>query len=126
MNYDQALEEIKSIILQKLDQEIPEEAFDPELGLTKQNFLDTLYTDIMALGYNFGDQQKAVEDIYEMQSPIYGETVELMEYTKERVADTAIHYQPYVRLFSDFHKSTQAGQKFEEVLANSKLACEKI
>jgi hypothetical protein len=126
MNYDQILGEIKKSIIEKLAQIVPEAAYLANPNLTKHTYLDSIYTDIMALGYNFGDIKKAVDDIYEMQSPLFGEGEEMYRTIQSRFVETASLYSFFVLIFSHFHKETQAGKDYEEVLAYIKLALEKL
>ena len=122
MNYNQALEGIKESIIEKLALVVSDEAYLANPNLPKRTYLNTIYTDIMALGYNFGDLKLAAGDIYEMQSPLFGEGKEFFKIIQMRVGETASHYPFFVEVFSDFHRKTQAGVDYEEVLDDVKLA----
>lgn len=116
MDYNGILSEIKTLFIQKLKAIVPQEAYDVNPLLGKEVYLDTVYTDIMSLGYNYNDIEKATDDIYEMQSALHGESKEFYEYIKFRVIETASLYPALVKLFSDFHSKTQNGEEFSAVL----------
>jgi len=124
MNHEQALTELQRVFLQKLDNLIDDDIVKGNPMLTKQAVLDIFYTNIMALGYNFGNKQKAIDDIYEMQSPLYGESVELMENIEARIESTIENFPGLIQLFSYFHKSTQAGKDAGEIVEQIKKALE--
>ncbi len=116
MDYNEILSEIKALFIQKLETIVPKEAYEANPLLGKEVYLDTVYTDIMSLGYNYNDIEKATDDIYEMQSALYGESKEFYEYIKLRVIETASLYPALVKLFSEFHSRTQNGDEFSAVL----------
>ena len=121
MDYNEILSEIKILFIEKLEKIVNDEAYKANLLLSKQSYLDTLYSDIMALGYNFGDIKKATEDIYEMQSALFGDSKELHKNIQLRVEETNRLYPALVNSFSKFHKETQEGEDFEKVLDEIKL-----
>lgn len=116
MDYNGILSEIKTLFIQKLEKLSPQEAYDVNPLIGKGAYLDTLYTDIMSLGYNYNDIKKATGDIYELQALLVGESNELYEYLKLGVIETASRYPELVKLFSDFHTKTQSGEDFSDVL----------
>ena len=116
MDYNGILSEIKQLFIQKLETIVPPEAYEANPLLGKVVYLDTVYTDIMSLGYNYNDIEKATDDIYEMQSALHGESKEFYEYIKLRVIETASLYPTLVKLFSEFHSKTQNGEEFSDVL----------
>jgi len=116
MDYNGILSEIKTLFIQKLKAIVPQEAYDVNPLLGKEVYLDTVYTDIMSLGYNYNDIEKATDDICEMQSALHGESKEFYEYIKFRVIETASLYPALVKLFSDFHSKTQNGEEFSAIL----------
>lgn len=124
MIYDQALNELKIVFIQQLNQLVDDNIVKENPTLTKQSLLDIFYTDIMALGYNRGDRQKAINDIYEMQSPIYGETDELLGIIQSRVDCTIEYFPGLIQMFTYFHLKTQAGQDAGEILGQIKKAFE--
>ncbi|MBL7969660.1 MAG: hypothetical protein JNK09_21850 [Prolixibacteraceae bacterium] len=124
MNHEQALKELESVFLQKLDKLIDDDIVKGNPMLTKQAVLDIFYTNIMALGYNNGNKQKAIDDIYEMQSPLYGESVELMENIEARIDTTIENFPGLIQMFSYFHYKTQAGQDAGEIVEQIKKALE--
>ena len=116
MDYNGILSEIKQLFIQKLETIVPQEAYEANPLLGKEVYLDTVYTDIMSLGYNYNDIEKATGDIYEMQSALHGESKALYESIKLRVIETASLYPALVKLFSEFHSKTQNGEDFSNVL----------
>ena len=86
---------------------VPEDA-DPPLFMNPTDS-NRVYTDIMALGYNGGSIQKAVDDIYEMQSVLHGESSRLLEEIVNRVNLTAFKYPILVRAFTVFHEGRKKG-----------------
>ncbi|MFN8258147.1 MAG: hypothetical protein U0W24_20830 [Bacteroidales bacterium] len=122
MDYNEILSKIKKVFIEKLTEIVDEDAYKTNPKLTKFAYLDSLYTDIMALGYNFGDLQKAADDIYEMKSALHGESNELYNKIKFNVRETSIVYPGLVKIFSLFHTKTQAGEDFDKVLNDIKLA----
>jgi hypothetical protein len=113
MNYTEILKEIKTLFIQKLETIVPKEAYEANPDI---DYLDAVYTDIMSLGYNYNDIDKATGDIYEMQAPFIGESKEFYEFIKLRVIETATLYPDLINLFSEFHSKTQKHEDFSEVL----------
>jgi hypothetical protein len=126
MDYNQLLQEIKNLFLPQLKAIVHQAAYDANPKLTKDLYLDMLYTDIMALGYNFNDSKKAVDDIYELQSMLHGESDELYQNIQQRISETKAIYPFFVNVFSLFHKQSQDGVPFNEVIANVKSELDKI
>lgn len=124
MNHEQALKELQNVFLQKLDQLIDDDIVKRDPMLIKQFILDIYYTNIMALGYNRGDKQKAIDDIYEMQSLMYGESDELLENIEARIDSTIENFLGLIQMFTYFHQKTQAGQDDGEILEQIKKALE--
>ena len=121
MDYNKFLEEIKSLILPKLQAMVPQEAYDANPYLTKDVYLETIYSDIMALGYNFNDTQKATDDIYEIQSVLQGESQEFYNMVNARVLETKSKYPNLIDAFSLFHKQSQAGLELQKVIENVRI-----
>ncbi len=126
MNYNELLAEIKKCFIEKLEQIVKEEAYRANPDLGKEGYLDNVYTDIMALGYNFGNIKKATDDIYEMQSALFSESRKLYKHIQIRVMETDMLYPSIIEIFSSFHKATQVNEDFEKVLTNTKLSLEKL
>ena len=120
MDYNKFLEEIKSLILPKLKAIVPQEAYDANPYLTKDIYLETIYSDIMALGYNFNDTQKATDDIYEIQSILHGESQEFYNTVNDRVLETKSKYPTLIDAFSLFHKQSQSGVNPQDAIDNVK------
>ncbi len=95
---------------------VPHEAYNVNPLLTKEAYLETVYTDIMSLGYNYNDVDTATDDVYEMQSALHGESNKLKEHIKLRIIETTSLYPELIKLFSDFHSKTQNGEPFSDVL----------
>ncbi len=116
MTYNETLSETKKIFMERLEMVIPVDAYLSSPELSRQNYLDTIYTDVMALGYNFNDKKKAIEDIYETQSALHGESNALLNQIKGRIDEAANLYQEEIKVFSQFHRKTQNGEGFEKVI----------
>ena len=116
MTYNELLAVIKTLFIERLDRTVPLLAYQSSPNITESNYLDTIYTDIMALGYNFNDKEKAFVDIYEIQSALHGESQSLIEQIKGRINETANLYQNEIKVFSGFHKKTQNGEDFDKVI----------
>ena len=69
-------------------------------------------------------KQKAIDDIYEMQSPLYGESDELLKNIEIRIDSTIENFPGLIQLFSYFHKTTQEGKDAGEILEQIKKALE--
>jgi hypothetical protein len=126
MDYNGILSEIKTLFIQKLETIVPLEAYEANPLLGKEVYLDTVYTDIMSLGYNYNDIEKATGDIYELYSALHGKSIESYEYIKLRVIETASLYPELIVLFSKFHRDTQAGVDFEVVLNDVKTLINRL
>ena len=126
MNYDEILAEIKIVFIQGLEKTVKAEAYKANPLLSKEVYLNNIYSDILSLGYNLGDAEKATDDIYELQSQLHGESPELYRNIHLRVAEAASLYSPLIKLFSKFHTATQANEDFEKVLGEIKSAMKNI
>lgn len=124
MDYNGILSEIKKLFLLRLEEIVKQEAYEANPLLVKDVYLDTVYTDIMSLGYNYKDIEKATGDIYEMQSALHGQSNKLKTDIKLKVIETASLYPDLVSLFSEFHSKTQNGESFSSVLEFIKLKLE--
>jgi len=127
MKYNEILAEVKQSFIEKLKKIVTEETYEAnslskEDGFMRGVYLETIYTDIMALGYNFGDLKKAIDDIYEIQGG--DNDIEFYKELRMRVEETARQYSDLIPIFSNFHKETQAGEDFEKVLKDIRLALE--
>ena len=116
MTYNETLSETKKIFMERLEMVIPVDAYLSSPELSRQNYLDTIYTDIMALGYNFNDKKKAIEDIYETQSALHGESNALLNQIKGRVEETSNLYITEISVFSQFHRKTRNEEDFEKII----------
>lgn len=114
MTYNELLSEIKQVFMERLESIVPIAAYVANPDIPKSVYLDSVYTDIMALGYNFNDTKKAVDDIYETQSLLHGHSTQLFNSLKQRVEETANLYTKEIDVFSEFHKITQEGEHFEK------------
>ncbi|MES2851939.1 MAG: hypothetical protein V4698_03435 [Bacteroidota bacterium] len=125
MDYNQLLEEIKNLFLPQLKAVVHQAVYDANPDMPEVFYRDMIYTDIMALGYNFNDSKKAVDDIYELQSMLHGESDELYQNIQQRISETKAIYPFFVNVFSLFHKQSQDGLPFNEVIQNVKIELEK-
>lgn len=121
MNYEEFLEEVKKIFTDKLNQIVTENEYQSMQNLLPFVVRDKIYTNIMALGYNFGDRQKAIDDVYEMQVPLFGESNKLYEEITLRINDTIQKYPNEVLLFSNLHKKFLKHQKLETILSELEI-----
>jgi hypothetical protein len=125
MDYNKLLAEIKPDFIIGIKKIIDEEVSKSEPILSKKMNPEIIYTDIMALGYNFGDLKKAADDIYETQSQLYGANIELYKFIQQRVEQTKTYFPRLISVFSSFHKKTQAGEDFGIVLSFVRSELEK-
>jgi hypothetical protein len=116
MTYNKLLSEIKQVFINRLESVVPIAAYLANPDIPKSVYLDSIYTDIMALGYNLNDQKKAVDDIYETQSLLHGHSTQLFNNLMQRVEETKKLYPTEIDVFSKFHEMTQDGEDFEKVL----------
>ncbi len=116
MNYEEFLGKLRDLFLAILNQKVTEEEYKKNPRLMPDLVRDKIYTNIMALGYNFGDKQKAIDDIYEMQVPLFGESNELYQETTTRVVDTSKKYPDEIILFSNTHKDYLNRKPLETIL----------
>jgi hypothetical protein len=117
MEYSELIQKVKELFIEHLDKTVKDDAIKANSQLTKQAYLDVIYTEIMSLGYNFGNVEKATNDIYEMKSALHGESQDLKNRIQKGVVETLNTYPFEIKTFSDFHKSYQKNIK-EEVLIN--------
>jgi hypothetical protein len=120
MDYNEALKQVRELFLYRLAKVVKDDAYLANPKLPKEVYLDALYTDIMALGYNFGDLDKAAEDSYEMKSALWGKNYELKSQNRMGVKETQRLYPKEINIFSNFHKLTQDGVGFKEAIATVK------
>ncbi|WP_133054614.1 hypothetical protein [Niastella populi] len=116
MTYNELLSQIKGVYIERLESIVPNDAYLANPDIPKSVYLDSVYTDIMALGYNFNNAKKAVDDIYETQSLLHGHSTQLLKSIKQRVEETANLYPKEIRAFSEFHKMTQSGEDFDKAI----------
>lgn len=118
MKYNELIQKVKGLFMERLQKIVNDDAYKANFQLTKNAYLDVLYSEIMALGYNFGDVDKATNDIYEIQSILNGESQELRTNIKNGVIETSTIYPLEVSIFSDFHKSYQSNTSENELIEN--------
>lgn len=120
MDYNEFLEEIKTIIMAKLKDIVPEDAYDANPMLSKDLYLDVIYSDIMALGYNFGDIKKAADDIFECKSwAVHPDKLEsFYEGIVRDIRETAANYPSLVEAFSKSHRAKKSGTGFAKIIAD--------
>ena len=116
MTYNELLSEIRKVFMERLESIVPIAAYLANPDIPKSVYLDSVYTDIMALGYNFNDTKKAVDDIYETQSLSHRHSTQLFNGLKQRVEETANLYSKEIDVFSKIHKITQEGIDFEKAI----------
>ena len=93
MNYQELLDSIKPLFIERLKKEVKIGAYVANPLISQENYLDTVYTDIMSLGYNMGDIEKATNDIFETHSIILGDTPHIYKQLKFRVEETERLYK---------------------------------
>ena len=112
MEYHDLVQSAKKIFITRLEKIISDEAYKANPLLSKSAYINVVYTEIMSLGYNFGNIQKAADDIYEMEFLIQRERKEIIT----GVTETLRVYPKEVQIFSEFHKSYQKGTDFTVLL----------
>ena len=115
MEYNELLEKVKSIFIEHLQKVVETDAYRANPLLTHTDYINIVYTEIMSLGYNFGNIENAINDIYEMQSELYGE---LESEIRKGVNETAKLYIYEINVFSEFHKSYKNGTAYDFLLKN--------
>ena len=125
MEYNELLSEIKKLFIKKLEKIVSDEAYIANPQLSRNSYLETLYSDIMALGYNFKDIKKSTDDVYQIHAQLNGESKELYKHIQMSIAETERLYPGLIEIFSDFHTKTQAEEDFKKVLSYIKGALEK-
>ena len=116
MNYEEFLVKLRHLFLAILNKKVTEEEYLKNPRLMAFAVRDKIYTNIMALGYNFGDKQKAIDDIYEMQVPLFGESNELYQEIRTRVVDTGKKYPDEIIFFSNTHRDYLHHKPLENIL----------
>ena len=116
MNYEEFLVKLRDLFLAILNKKVTEEEYQKNPRLMPEVVRDKIYTNIMALGYNFGDKQKAIDDIYEMQVTLFGESVELYQEITTRVVITIKKYPDEIILFSNTHRDYLHHKPLENIL----------
>ena len=113
----------KELFINRLEKIISDEAYEANPSLTKSAYIEVVYTEIMALGYNFGNIQKAVDDIYEVKSILQGESKKLRVEILKGIIETSKIYANEVNIFSQFHRSYQQGTDYNVLVEelNKKL-----
>lgn len=125
MEYNELLSEIKKLFIKKLEKTVSDEAYKANQQLNRNSYLETLYSDIIALGYNFKDIKKATDDVFQIQAQLHGESKKLYNHIQMRITKTERLYPGLIEIFSDFHAKTQAEEDFKKVLSYIKGALEK-
>mgnify|MGYP003113982516 CR=1 FL=1 len=110
MDFDIYQAKLKELFIPYLIKVIPEVAYKNSQALTKEMYADTIYTDIMALGYNFGDINKASDDKAELTITLPGIKTKSMGEFRNEIQETAKHYSDAVSIFSQAHLNVQSGK----------------
>lgn len=116
MDYNTFLQELKTIYITYLLKIIPEKAYENSPMITKEVYANTIYTDIMAIGYNSGDLDKALDDKMEMTLTLPGVIPKTMEEFKKEIKETAGLYPYAIEIFSKSHKKMQTGEDLQVIL----------
>jgi len=128
MDYFKFLDEQKELFLEHLIKTIPSEAYENSPLITQRDYVDAVYTDIMALGYNFGDINKAADDKMEMSSDLsfLGANKSSMGTVRNEIQETANLYPELVKIFSQAHLNYQSGKTAEATLTFIKEKLESL
>lgn len=116
MDYNTFLHELKNIYIPYLLGIIPEEAYENSPLITKDVYANTIYTDLMAIGYNFGDLDKALEDKIESTFTLPFVVPKTQDEVVKEINETARLYPYAIEIFSNSHKKMQAGENLQDIL----------
>lgn len=116
MNYNTLVDKVKDLFVKHLQEKLSDSDQPPSYAE-----IDSTYTNIQALGYNFGDVEAAAGDIYEIQSMMFGESERLRGEILDRVSLAKEEFPMEIEVFSQFHSESQAGMAFPEILDNISL-----
>lgn len=116
MDFDTYQIKLKELFLPYLLKEIPEDAYKNSPAISKELYADTVYSDIMALGYNFGDVKKATDDKEELTITLPMVKQKSREEFRQEIEETADFYPYAVKVFSEAHSYLQSGKSPEFVL----------
>ena len=110
MDFNTYQPKLKELFIPYLLNVIPEKAYLNSPAISKELYADTIYTDIMALGYNFGDINKASDDKAELTINLPGVKSKSMGEFKNEIKETAKLYPDAVAIFSQAHLNVQSGK----------------
>ena len=116
MDFDTYQTKLKELFIPYLLKVIPEQAYKNSSALSKKLYADTVYTDIMALGYNFGDINKASDDKAELTITLPGVKPKSMREFRDEIKESARLYPEVVTIFSQAHLNVQSGKSPESSL----------
>lgn len=115
MNYEELIGEAKNLFIERLKSQIPEEAYKANPELSKEEYREVVFSEIMALGYNHGNIKKASEDLYQIKANTHGEGRELYDEIYKGLQETAEKYANEVQIFSRFHLNYQNGLTEDQI-----------
>lgn len=113
MNYNDLLNEIRIVFLDEIERKLNS---TNSVKQQKPELLETIYTNVMSLGYNNKNISMACEDIIEMRSVFSKLNNDDQKSIQDSLNSTLIDFSKLVELFVDFHKRTQNDESFENVL----------
>jgi hypothetical protein len=121
-SYEKILEEVKALILPTI-----EEMANPEdlqyTGLTKNAYAEIIYTHVMALGYNEGDLNSSLNDIFASRNPILYPEINDQDAAAKmfiNLAGIMDEYKHQVWAFQEFHKNTKNLMPHKQVIIEVK------
>lgn len=113
MEYKELMVEIEKIFKTELEKYITTKfGNNDEIG--HQITINVTYSEIMALGYNFGNADGALKDIQKSYSKILGNHV------YKNLLQTSKTYKTFVKKFSQFHLEFENGLESERLIENLK------
>jgi hypothetical protein len=120
--YKTILQEVRSLILPTIiEMSNPE---DPDnIGMSKDEFADVLYTHIMALGYNAGDVKAAFDDIFPARNRVFYPDISELEAAARMIFNLMAitkDFKHQVWAFRGFHQDTEALKPHDEVIREVK------
>jgi hypothetical protein len=108
MNYQEMLDAVKELYIAHLRKRVPLAAYNANPLISGHTYLDVIYTDIMALGYNNGDIAKAVDDILPMNLAFFiNPKNKTKKMTVAEVSESARLYADEIHVFHQFHLETK-------------------
>ena len=114
MNYQELMTQIEKLFKKAIPQKIHSRGEISE-DFAKSITVDVLYTEIMLLGYCFGNIEKTLAEMQKRQEKTLG------NHLYEGLKHTAKKYSKLVQVFSRFHLEFENGLTQERLIENTIL-----